>query len=130
MLRIKTILGAAALLGAVLAVPALAQSGPDPVLAQARDQGIIGEQTDGYVGIVNDAAANADIRARVQSLNNRRRAAFTQRASQNNQPVEQMAAAFACEAFANQVQNGHYYRTENGQWVRSTGSVQMPSFCG
>ncbi|MBI1188211.1 MAG: DUF1318 domain-containing protein [Alphaproteobacteria bacterium] len=118
---------AAILAGAALAGVAIAQSGPDPVLADARATGIVGEQADGYVGVVDAARANADIQARVQSLNTRRRAAFTRRA-QDNPPatVDEMAIAFACEVYATQLESGWYYEDASGAWRQRGASAPPP----
>ncbi|NWG54893.1 MAG: YdbL family protein [Hydrogenophilaceae bacterium] len=125
--KIKVRIAAAALLAAAIAGgAALAQSGPDPVLAQARAAGIIGEQRDGYVGIVDAARANADIQARVQALNTRRRAAFT-RSAQDNPPatVDEMAIAFACEVYASRLEPGQFYEDAGGAW-RQRGAAPPP----
>lgn len=133
MSKTKTLLGAVALLmGVFLAAPANAQQG-DPVLAQARAAGIVGEQSDGYVGVREAAAANDDIQRRVRDLNTRRRAAFTRSSVEANPPatVDQLAAAFACEALATRVGAGEYYRVD-GQWRQRTpgAPVQLPAVCG
>jgi len=127
MSKIKSLIAAAALIsGLSVAGIALAQNGPDPVLAQARTSGVIGEGRDGYVAIV-DSSANADIQARVQSLNTRRRAAFTRRAT-NNPPatVEEMAIAFACEVYATQISPGELYQAADGSWQTRTSAPPPP----
>ena len=114
-----------------LASPAHAQQGGDPVIAQARAQGQVGEQADGYVGVVAGQAASAEVRAHVDQLNIRRRTAYTSAAAQSNASVSDFAAATACARFAN-LPVGERYRTEGGQWAQRTAAapVQMPSFCG
>lgn len=133
--RMGAIAAAAALaIGFTLALPAAAQA--DSVLASARASGIVGEQADGYVGIVSGASASADVRARVEQLNIRRRAAYTESATASGAAVNQMAAAVACQIFAGQtpsggIRAGEHYRAEDGQWRQRTAStpVVMPSFC-
>ncbi len=112
-----------------IAAPALAQA--DNVLASARASGIVGEQADGFVGVVAGATASADVRARVEQLNIRRRAAYTERATQRGVTVNEMAAAVACEIFAGRIAVGEKYRGEDNQWRQRTASaaVVMPSFC-
>ncbi len=113
---------------AAAVAPALAQ---DAVLNQARANGLIGEQADGYLGIVPGADVSADIRSRVDQNNIQRRALYTRRAAQRNVSVNEMAAAVACEVFENRIGIGERYRNEAGQWRQRTTSqpVQMPSFC-
>jgi len=107
---------------------ALAQ---DAVIDQAREAGLIGEQADGYVGLVK-GSATPDLKARVDQINIKRRALYTQSASQRGVTVDTMAAATACELLASRVGPNQFYRDESGAWVQRNGSapVKRPSFCG
>lgn len=121
-------MGAAMALGVVasLSSGALAQ---DAFLDQARASGQIGEQADGYVGAVK--GASGDLKARIDQINIKRKAAYTQLAERRGVSVNEVAAATACELFQSRVGPGQYYRTEGGQWVQRQGNapVQMPSYC-
>lgn len=124
------LLAAIACAGAMaLAAPAAAQ---DSVLNQARAEGLVGEQADGYLGITPGSSVSADVRARVDQNNIRRRALYTQRAAERGVSVNEMAAAVACEVFGGRIAVGERYRDESGQWRQRTASspVAMPSFCG
>lgn len=126
----NALLTVVALAGALaLASPAAAQ---DAVLNQARAAGLIGEQADGYLGIAPGADVSADVRARVDQNNMRRRALYTQRATERGASVNEMAAAVACEVFQGRIAVGERYRDEGGQWRQRTASapVAVPSFCG
>lgn len=126
----NALLTVVALAGALaLASPAVAQ---DAVLNQARAAGLIGEQADGYLGIAPGADVSADVRARVDQNNMRRRALYTQRATERGASVNEMAAAVACEVFQGRIAVGERYRDEGGQWRQRTASapVAVPSFCG
>ena len=118
----------AAALGATVAIggSALAQ---DAFLDQARAAGEIGEQADGYVGAVK--GASGDLKARIDQINIKRKAAYTQLAEKRGVSVNEVAAATACELLANKVGPGQFYRTEGGQWVQRQGNapVQLPSYC-
>lgn len=121
----------AALAAAVaFSVPAAAQ---DAALNQARSQGLIGEQADGYLGFVPGATISADLRGRVEQNNIQRRALYTRRAAERGVSVNEMAAAVACQVFERpQIAIGERYRNEGGQWRQRTASaaVEVPSFCG
>lgn len=119
-------LSVAALLSAA---PAAAQS--ESVIAQARAQGIVGEQADGYLGFVPGAQVSAAVRSHVEQNNIQRRALYTRRAAERGVSVNEMAAAVACEVFERRIALGERYRDENGQWRQHTASnpVAMPSFC-
>ena len=124
-LRSLAILAAAA---ALAAVPAGAQGVP-MTAAQLRATGQVGEQSDGYLGVVG--AATPELRSRVNSVNIRRRAAYTKLASARGVQIAAVAATMACELFATSVLPGQYYRLTDGVWRRRIGNapVQRPSYC-
>lgn len=98
--------------------------------AQLRASGLVGEQSDGYLGLVG--SAGADVRAQVDSVNIQRRAAYTQLAAQRGATIEEVAAATACQIFSNRVAPSQYYRLPDGVWRRRNGSepVPRPAHCG
>lgn len=112
---------------AASAAPAMAQD----ALRLAYANGQIGEQADGYVGVVPGAQVSADVRARVDQVNIGRRAEYTRRATAQGESVANMAAAATCQLFAAMPVNARY-RDEAGQWRQRTASaaVALPSFCG
>lgn len=112
---------AAALAAALaLAAPAMAQ---DSVISQARAQGLIGEQADGYLGFVPGAQISADLRGRVEQNNMQRRQLYTRRANERGVSVNEMAAAVACEVFQSRIAVGEKYRNQAGQWRQDRKSV-------
>ncbi|MBL8530421.1 MAG: YdbL family protein [Hyphomonadaceae bacterium] len=117
--------------GAMALTTAASAQQADAVLAEARASGAVGEQADGYLGIAPGASISADVRARVDQINIRRRAVYTQRASERDATVNEMAAAVACEIFDGRIAVGERYRDEAGQWRQRTASspVVRPSFC-
>ena len=98
--------------------------------AQLRASGQVGEQADGYLGLVG--AAPGDIRSQMEQVNIQRRAAYTSLASQRGATIEEVAAATACQLFSTRVGPGQYYRLPDGVWRRRNGSepVPRPSHCG
>jgi uncharacterized protein YdbL (DUF1318 family) len=98
--------------------------------AQLRASGSVGEQADGYLGLVG--SASADVRAQMDSVNIQRRAAYTRLASQRGATIEEVGAATACTLFATRVGPGQYYRLTDGVWRRRNGSepVPRPDHCG
>ncbi|QCI79214.1 DUF1318 domain-containing protein [Hankyongella ginsenosidimutans] len=119
------------LIAALIAVtaPALAQTA-DPVIEAARNAGKVGEQADGYLGLVS--GGDADLKARVDQINIKRKAVYTDLAAKRGVTINEVAAATACQLFRDRVGPGQAYRGENGQWTQRQGSapVVMPSFCG
>jgi hypothetical protein len=111
--------------------PALAQ-GADPIVENARTSGYVGEQADGYLGIVKSGGADS-LQARVDAINIQRRAIFTDTASAKpGVTIADVGAAAACQQFRNRVAVGHFYRDASGNWRQHTAAapVLMPSFCG
>ena len=98
--------------------------------AQLRASGAVGEQADGYLGLVG--SASGEIRAQMDQINIQRRAAYTALASRRGVTIEEAAAATACSLFAERVGPGQYYRLPDGVWRRRNGSepVPRPSHCG
>src|SRR3546814_21035856 len=84
-------LGLGTIAVAGLATAAYAQR--DPAYAAARAAGQIGEQPDGYIGVVG--AATPDLRALVNNLNIQRKAAYTKQAA-SGATVAQIAFVPRC----------------------------------
>ena len=119
----KRLVLAALAAGALLAAaPAFGQVN-DAVVAQARANGLVGEQTDGYLGLVPGANISADLRGRVNQINIQRRAVYTRRAEARSVSVEEVGYAVACDVFENRIANGERYRNEAGQWRTRTASA-------
>ena len=98
--------------------------------ASLRASGEVGEQADGYLGLVG--AASAGVRAQMEQINVQRRAYYTDLASRRGATIEEVAAATACQLFATRVGPGQYYRLPDGVWRRRNGDepVPRPSHCG
>jgi len=128
----KALLGACVLAAAMtLLVPVAHAQAGDAVIAQARAAGVVGEQADGYLGVVPGQTASADVRAHLDQINIGRRALYTQRAQDRGVAVNEMAAAVACEVFEGRIAPNEHYRDEAGTWRQRTASspVAVPSFC-
>lgn len=119
------LLALAATLG-LLAGPAVAQR--DPAYAAARAAGQVGEQPDGYLGIVG--AGSAELRALVSNINIQRKAKYTESAQANGATVEEMAFTSGCNLIA-QTRPGEKYRGPDGVWkTRSTAEPTRDPRCG
>ncbi len=115
--------GAVALAG--LSATAFAQR--DPAYAAARAQGKVGEQPDGYLGVVG--AGTPELRALVNSINIQRKAAYTQKAQASGATVEQMAFTSGCNLIL-QTAAGEKYKTPGGAWeTRGAGAPERDSRC-
>jgi uncharacterized protein YdbL (DUF1318 family) len=88
MTRTARQLGSALLVALALALP-LAAAALD--LDTARAQGLVGEQTDGYVGAVKGQGGD-EVRQLVAEVNAKRRAAYEQIAREQGTPVAAVAS--------------------------------------
>jgi len=107
-------LGLGVIATAGLATAAYAQR--SPAYSQARAQGLIGEQPDGYLGIVG--APTDDLRKLVSNINIQRKAAYTKQAA-NGATVEQMAFVAGCNLIE-QTAVGEKYQAPDGSWKTRT----------
>ena len=82
-------------------------------LDDAKNQGLVGEDSSGYLGLV---VQNAEAKAVVDDINAKRKAQYLKLAKKNNlsrSQVEALAAAKTIE----KTQSGHYVEV-NGNWVK------------
>lgn len=80
-------------------------------LSEAKEQGLVGEQPNGYLGVVKSTAAARQI---VKEINEARRKEYTRIANENNiavADVELLAGKRAIE----RTDSGHYIKVD-GQW--------------
>ena len=109
----KISIAALALIGASTA--ALAQR--DPAYQAARTAGQIGEQPDGYLGVVG--TGSAELRAMINNINIQRKAAYTQQSAQSGSTVDQFAVTSGCNLIARTV-TGEKYKAPDGTWKTRT----------
>lgn len=117
-------LGAALSLGA--AGYAYAQSGD---LAAAIASGAVGEQADGFMGVAKPVSS--DVRAQVEALNIKRRAAFTDEAAKHNVALREWAATIGCQTLRTRVKPGQAYLLPDGVWrIKGSDPIALPANCG
>jgi uncharacterized protein YdbL (DUF1318 family) len=102
----------ASLLGA-LAAPAAALPA---LLEQAKRDGVVGEQADGYLGLVKGSAP-ADVKSAMNDVNTGRRVEYERRAK--DQGVDTKAyAAVAGQKLVDREPSGHHVRGADGRWAK------------
>lgn len=113
----NSVLAGLAALAAVglVAAPALAQR--DPAYAAAREAGRVGEQPDGYLGIVGQA--DPALQRLVDDINIKRRAVYAEKAKEKSATLEAYALTAGCQAIARTVP-GEKYRAPDGTWQTRT----------
>jgi len=85
-------------------------------LQEAKQQGLVGEQRDGYIGLVQ-SDVSAELRELVQQVNEERRRRYQQIAEENGITLAQVTAV-AYERAVEATERGHYIQLPNGEWVR------------
>lgn len=83
-------------------------------LGQAKATGLVGEQPDGYLGVVQATPAAVELAA---DINQQRREAYARIAKQNGVTIEQVAR-LAGEKAINRTPPGGMIRTPDGRWIR------------
>jgi len=105
---------------AIATLAGSAQAQRDPAYAAARAAGEVGEQPDGYLGVV--AGGSGELRAIVSNINIQRKSAYTQKAAASGATVEQLAFTSGCNLIA-QTNQGEKYRTPDGGWATRTAAA-------
>jgi uncharacterized protein YdbL (DUF1318 family) len=113
----RTALMAALATVAVGGITTAVQAQRDPAYEAARRNGQVGEQQDGYLGIVG--AETAELRRIVADINIKRRAVYTEKASAANATLEEYAFTAGCLAIQ-RTAVGEMYQGRDGSWKRRT----------
>lgn len=92
----------------------------DPAYAAARSAGEVGEQPDGYLGLVG--AGTPALHALVSDINIKRKAAYTGQAAAAGATVQQFAFTTGCSLIA-QTRPGEKYRAPDGVWKTRTAAA-------
>ena len=82
-------------------------------LDDAKNQGLVGEDSSGYLGLV---VQNAEAKAVVNDINAKRKAQYLKLAKKNNLSLSQVEALAAAKTIE-KTQSGHYVEV-NGNWVK------------
>ena len=86
-------------------------------IEDAKDNCIVGEQSDGYLGVVDGAAAGEGVRREVRSINQQRKSAYAQLAARNGVTIEDTAALTGKKLVEN-AGSGQCVQLPDGSWVK------------
>ena len=109
-----------ALVGGAVMLSTTAMAQRDPAYQAARDAGQIGEKPDGYLGFVT--APTPALRAMVEDINIKRKAAYTERAVATGATIEEYAFTNGCNLIAN-TKLGEKYQGPDGTWRTRTAAA-------
>lgn len=126
MSRIRFTAAAAAAVLMISGVSAAHAEGRSPAYTAARAAGQVGEQTDGYLGVVG--GQSADIASMVRDLNNKRRAIYTT-ASAGKSTIQEYAFTTGCKLIRD-TSPGEKYQGLDGSWkTRGGGAPELDPRC-
>ena len=111
-------IGAAVMAALVLPTAAIAQSAAaKATVDRAKAGGIVGEQADGFLGFVTDAADPA-IRSAVAEINAGRAQVYREAAARTGVSPEAAGAAAYVQVVRSKVKPGEFYKPSGGGWER------------
>ena len=118
----------AIMLGATATSAVAMQAGRDPAYQSARESGLVGEKSDGYLGFVS--SPSPAIKALVDDINIKRKAAYSKESLANGATVEEMALRNGCRLIGERTVTGEKYQTPSGAWkTRDGGRPEVDPRC-
>lgn len=82
----------------------------------AKNQGLVGESTTGYLAAVQ-SPASTDVNVLIAEVNKKRKAQFKAAAQKTGTTVAQVQNRFY-ELAVQKTRAGHYYQNSGGKWVK------------
>ena len=108
------LIGGAAVIPGSFVPSAYAQSSAKTTIDQAKNDGLVGERIDGYLGLVS-ASAPADVQAAMNEINIRRKSLYTKLARAQNVSIE-VVAALSGEKLTSKAKPGQKIMLADGVW--------------
>lgn len=112
----KKILAKIAMVAFAAASIAAAHAAP-PIVEEAKSKCVVGEQSDGYLGVVDTAAASEALKREVRNINQQRKAHFAELAAKNGITIED-AAALTGKRLVEGASSGQCVRMPDGSWAK------------
>jgi uncharacterized protein YdbL (DUF1318 family) len=109
-LKISTVLLA-------LAASTVSANAASPMIEDAKSKCVVGEQSDGYLGVVDNLAASEEVKREVRAVNQQRKAAFAELAARNGVTIED-AAALTGKRLVEAAASGQCVRLPDGSWSK------------
>ena len=85
-------------------------------IRSAKDQGLVGETTTGYLAAVK-TPVSADVKPLINSVTAKRKTQFSSTANKTNTTIDQVSHRFY-ELAVQKTAAGHYYQDANGNWKK------------
>lgn len=87
------------------------------IVEAAKDNCVVGEQADGYLGFVDGQTGSEELRREVRDVNQQRKAIYADLARRNGVTVE-VTAALTAEKLIAQASVGECVRDSSGRWIK------------
>jgi len=100
-----------------LATSIVSANAASPIIEDAKSKCIVGEQSDGYLGVVDNLAASEEVKREVRAVNQQREAAFANLAARNGVTIED-AAALTGKRLVEGAASGQCVRLPDGSWSK------------
>jgi len=83
----------------------------------AKSQCVVGEQIDGYLGVVDGATISQNVEREIRAVNQQRKAAYADLAGRNGVTIDD-AEMLTAERLINAAPSGHCVQDSSGSWTR------------
>ncbi len=83
-------------------------------LDQAKQQGLVGEMANGYLGVV---ISSPEVNSLIKSVNDKRKSLYLNLARKNNLTMKQVTALAGEKAIA-RTRSGHLIKMASGGWIK------------
>ena len=83
-------------------------------LNQAKQQGLVGEMVNGYLGVV---VTSPEVSSLVENVNNKRKQIYLDLARKNKLTMKQVTA-LAGEKAISKTRSGHFIKLASGGWIK------------
>ena len=113
----KSVMAAVSAAGLICASALTPLAAASAQIENAKDNCIIGEQADGYLGFVPGANASAELRREVRDVNQQRKAVYADIANRTDVTVD-IAATRTAARLVNEAKRGQCVRDANGAWLQ------------
>jgi len=100
-----------------LGFAATAAEAASAIIEDAKSKCVVGEQSDGYLGVVDTVAAGEEVKREVRSINQQRKAAFADLAARNGVTIED-AAALTGKRLVENAPSGQCVKLPDGAWAK------------
>ncbi len=113
----KKMLATFAVSSLIFAASTVGASAASAAIEDAKSRCVVGEQSDGYLGVIDDMAVGETLKREVRTINQQRKAVFADLAARNGVTIED-AAALTGKRLVEGAPSGQCVMLPDGSWAR------------